>query len=510
MYFVSHLMTFSMKQRSYHKTLLILIVSGVTLLILTQTSASFISNDYHLYASAESKNKNDTSTEDVSTDDTTPSAPVGSKTFLTVTTKVSGGPSKPSDFMVSVSGKNPSPKSFSGSSSGSSVTLNAGKYQVAASGPSDYTTSYSSGCSGTASGGTPINCTVSNEYTGAPPGSSTFLNVITDVDNSNGGNKKPSDFTLSVSGNNPSPRSFSGSSSGTSVTLKAGGYQVIEENDGTSGYSVSYSSGCSGSANGGIPIKCTVTNKYTASPPGSTTFLDVVTNVINNNQGTKKPSDFTITVKGNNPSPRSFYGSSSGTFVTLSTGAYKVTITERPAGYTTSYSSGCSGTARGGTPIKCTISNQYRTRPSPPQPPVPNLTITTNSSSIYSIPSTSVQVDKFSSNYTIAGTVSSLIDSKDLITSTIVNDFDKNPNIGYIVNDSSGNQALSTRSPTSPSQTQPGMPNPFVSIDLINQKITDVIQNAMEATATSSTNSPEKHAEIKCTFGMILADYNCS
>ncbi|HYY49641.1 MAG TPA: hypothetical protein VE643_02125 [Nitrososphaeraceae archaeon] len=479
-------------------------------MILTQTSASFISNDYHLYASAASKNKNDTSTEDASTDDTTPSAPVGSKTFLTVTTKVSGGPSKPSDFMVSVSGKNPSPKSFSGSSSGTSVTLNAGKYKVAASGPSDYTTSYSSGCSGTASGGTPINCTVSNEYTGAPPGSSTFLNVITDVDNSNGGNKKPSDFTLSVSGNNPSPRSFSGSSSGTSVTLKAGGYQVIEENDGTSGYSVSYSSGCSGTANGGVPIKCTVTNKYTGAPPGSTTFLDVITNVINNNQGTKKPSDFTITVKGNNPSPRSFDGSSSGTFVTLSTGAYKVTITERPAGYTTSYSSGCSGTARGGTPIKCTISNQYRTRPSPPQPPVPNLTITTNSSSIYSIPSTSVQVDKFSSNYTIAGTVSSLIDSKDLITSTIVNDFDKNPNIGYIVNDSSGNQALSTRSPTSPSQTQPGMPNPFVSIDLINRKITNVIQNAMEATATSFTNSPEKHAEIKCTFGTILADYNCS
>jgi hypothetical protein len=505
-------MRFSLRENSDHKALLMLIiVSGVTSLMLTQASASFISNDYHLYAYAASKNKNNTSTEDTSTDDTTPSAPIGSKTFLTVTTKVSGGTSKPSDFIVSVSGKNPTPKSFSGSSSGTSVTLNAGKYKVTASGPSDYTTSYSSGCSGTASGGTPIKCTVSNEYTGAPPGSTTFLNVITNVDNSNGGNKKPSDFTITVKGNNPSPKSFSGSSSGTSVTLKAGGYQVIEENDGTAGYSVSYSSGCSGTANGGIPIKCTVTNKYTASPPDSTTFLDVVTNVINNNQGTKKPSDFTITVKGNNPSPRSFYGSSSGTFVTLSAGAYKVTITERPAGYTTSYSSGCSGTASGGKPIKCTISNQYRTRPSPPQPPVPNIIITADSNSVYSIPSTSVQVDRFSTNYTIAGTISSLIDSKDLITSTIVNDFDKNPNIGYIVNDSSGNQALSTSSPTSSSsQTQPGIPNPFVSIDLINQKITDVIKNAMKATTASSTNSPEKHVEIKCTFGMILTDYNCS
>ena len=308
-------MTFSMKQRSYHKTLLILIVSGVTLLILTQTSASFISNDYHLYASAASKNKNDTTREDTSTDETTPSTPIGSKTFLTVTTKVSGGASKPSDFTISVSGKSPSPKSFSGSSTGTSVTLNAGKYKVTASGPSDYITSYSSGCSGTASGGTPI---------------------------------------------------------------------------------------------------------------------------------------------------------------------------------------------------KCTISNQYRAKPSPPQPPVPNITITTNSNSVYSIPSTSVQVDRFSTNYTIAGTISSLIDSKDLITSTIVNDFDKNPNTGYIVNDSSESQALSTPSLTSSSQTQLGIPNPFVSIDLINQKITNVIQNTMEATAASSTNSPQKHVEIKCTFGMILDDYNCS
>jgi phospholipase C len=366
-------MGFSVSEKSDHKTLLMLIIaSGVTLLMLTQASASFISNDYYLYAYAASKNKNDTSTEDTSTDDTTPSASVGSKTFLTVTTKVSGGTSKPSDFTVSVSGKNPSPKSFSGSSSGTSVTLNAGKYEVTASGPSDYTTSYSSGCSGTASGGTPIKCTVSNEYTGAPPGSTTFLNVITNVDNSNGGNKKPSDFTISVSGNSPSPKSFSGSSNGTSVTLKAGSYQVTEENDGTLGYSVSYSSGCSGTANGGVPIKCTITNEYTASLPGSTTFLDVITNVINNDQGTKKPSDFTITVTGNDPSPSSFSGSSSGTSVTLKAGSYKASVTERPSGYTTSYFSGCSGTAKGGR-IQCTITNEFR-----PTPTTANLVVTKN------------------------------------------------------------------------------------------------------------------------------------
>ena len=64
-------------------------------------------------------------------------------------------------------------------------------------------------------------CTVANQY--APlTGSTTFLNVVTKVDNTNGGTKQPSDFTITVSGNRPSPRTFSGSSSGTSVRLHSG------------------------------------------------------------------------------------------------------------------------------------------------------------------------------------------------------------------------------------------------------------------------------------------------
>jgi hypothetical protein len=143
-----------------------------------------------------------------------------------------------------------------------------------------------------------------------------------------------------------------------------------------------------------------------------------------------------------------------------------------------------------------------------PSKPSNNITITTNSNSVYSIPSTSVQVDRFSTNYTIAGTISSLNDSRDLITSTIVDDFDKNPNIGYVVNSSSSR----TFSTASPSTTQLGLPNPFVSEDLINQKITNEIQGAIAAAAAAaaSTSSTEKHVEIKCTFDMILADYKCS
>ncbi len=60
----------------------------------------------------------------------------------------------------------------------------------------------------------------------SPIGSSAFLNVITKVDNINGGMAKPSNFTITISGKSPSPKSFSGSTSGTSVTLKAGKYKV--------------------------------------------------------------------------------------------------------------------------------------------------------------------------------------------------------------------------------------------------------------------------------------------
>ena len=199
----------------------------------------------------------------------------------------------------------------------------------------------------------------------SPPGSLTFLSVVKKVTSNDGssGTKKPSDFTITITGNDPSPSSFSGSSSGTSVTLRPGTYKVTED-DNIPGYTTSYSSECSGTAKGGR-IQCTITNEYTASPPGSTTFLDVITNVINNNQGTKKPSDFTITVTGNDPSPSSFSGSSSGTSVTLRPGSYKVTETERPSGYTTRYSSGCSGTLDAGQTEDCTITNEANKSPEP-------------------------------------------------------------------------------------------------------------------------------------------------
>jgi len=327
------------------------------------------------------------------------------------------------------------------------------------------------------------------------PGLSVTLEVTTKVLS---GNNKPSDFTITVSGNRPSPRTFSGSSSGTTVALKPGKYSVSASY--VSGYTTTYSPECSGTASGGVPIKCTVTNQYTPSP-GSTTFLNVVTKVDNTSGGTKQPSDFTITVSGNRPSPRTFSGSSSGTSVRLHSGNYEVVANSMPD-YSTSYSPECSGTASAGVPIKCTINNEYYGKPTPPSPAPPNeslnTTITSDSNSVYSIPSTFVKVDRFNTNYTITGKIFFINGSRDLITSTIVDNFDKNPNIGYVVSNSS---SLSIAS-------QLGLPNPFVSKDIINQKITNETQNVI--TVASVTNPPEKSVEIKCTFGMFLADYKCT
>ena len=585
----------SLKGDSCRTFLMLAIISSVILSMLVAGAASSISVS-HNYQVAYAATKNLTSSSSSSSSSKGGSgsgssgknstAPIGSKTFLTVTTKVSGGTSKPSDFTINVDGNSPSPKSFSGSSSGTSVMLSSGSYSVSVDSISGYSTSYSSGCSGNASGGVPIKCTITNKYTLPPPGSTTFLNVITKVDNNNGGTKKSSDFTITVSGNSPNPSLFAGSSSGTPVTLQAGKYSVLSST--IDGYTTSYSSGCSGIASGGL-VKCTITNRFSGSPPGSTTFLSVITHVDNIYGGTKKPSDFTITVSGNSPNPSSFAGSSSGTSVTLLAGRYSVsessisgytatyssgcsgtasgglikcTITnkyipttgtlvvttivdntnggtKKPSDFTisvsgnspspklfsgsstgtsvrlrsgtygvgassipdyrTSYSSGCSGTAKGGVPIKCTITNQYNGLP-PPSPPIKpaGIIITSDSKSVYLIPSTFVKVNRFGTNYTIAGNMSFINSSRNLITSTIVNDFEMNPNIGYVVSNSS---SLNT-------SVQPGLPNPFVGKDAINQKIINETQDAI--TTASTINPPGKNVKINCSFGMILADYKCS
>ncbi|MFB5600956.1 MAG: beta-propeller fold lactonase family protein, partial [Nitrososphaeraceae archaeon] len=173
-----------------------------------------------------------------------------------------GGSKGPSDFTITVNGKNPQPSSFPGSSSGVNVNLKKGSYSVTEIGPENYNADYSSGCLGNISPGNKITCTITNVY--QPEEQSAQLIVIKDVvnnyNNSDSATKlKPSAFTIKVSGNDPSPKSFPGrSGSGITVTLDPGRYSVTEK--GPSGYSTYYSNGCEGKIKSGQAKVCIITN----------------------------------------------------------------------------------------------------------------------------------------------------------------------------------------------------------------------------------------------------------
>src|SRR5919107_1662543 len=202
----------------------------------------------------------------------------------------------------------------------------------------------------------------SNETSNDKPQVGTLV-VTKQVINDGGGTKSPSDFIITINGNNPTPSSFRGSSSGTTVELSKGKYEVTESGS-IANYNSTLSNECSGTINVGETKKCTIINTYSASPPPpfATGKIIVIKRVINDGGGTKSPSDFIITINGNNPTPSSFAGSSSGTTITLKPGSYSVTETG-PPGYTADYSDGCNGNVKAGSINKCTITNTFQPVP---------------------------------------------------------------------------------------------------------------------------------------------------
>src|SRR5918995_945411 len=102
-------------------------------------------------------------------------------------------------------------------------------------------------------------CTITNDDV------SPKLIVIKNVVNDEAGNKTASDFTLTVTGNTPSPSSFPGAGApGTQVSIRPGTYSVSEA--AVAGYTGSFSSDCSGSIALGETKTCTVTNTDNDTP----------------------------------------------------------------------------------------------------------------------------------------------------------------------------------------------------------------------------------------------------
>src|SRR5262249_9385280 len=230
------------------------------------------------------------------------------------------GTAAASAFTLSVNGGT----GFPGDENGTTVSAAPASYSASETGgPSGYTQTASSGCSGTIAAGQTITCTITNDDKAAT------LTVVKHVINNNGGTATASQFTLSVNGG----AGFPGSESGTQVTLNAGAYTVAETG-GPSGYTQTASAGCSGTLALGGSATCTITNDDQAAT------LTVVKHVINDNGGTKQAPDFTLNVTGGSPSPASFPGSETGTTVTLNAGSYSVTEPSH-AGYSVAFGSSC-------------------------------------------------------------------------------------------------------------------------------------------------------------------------
>ncbi len=158
---------------------------------------------------------------------------------------------------------------FPGDAVGTVVKMGEGTYNFTETPDAAYSVSYSEDCTGTIAIGESKTCTIVNSDIGAD------VTVKLNVNNTNGGSKVASDFTVNFAApsgiftpvSDPASISFLGSSSGTSVGLAAGTYTVTV--NALSGYNFTYSEGCSGTAVLPSSAVCTVTAQDIASGGGS-------------------------------------------------------------------------------------------------------------------------------------------------------------------------------------------------------------------------------------------------
>src|SRR5206468_5019951 len=195
-----------------------------------------------------------------------------------------GGTAVSSNFTMTVTGNSVTPSSsFPGSAGGTTVGLNAGGYSVGESGPAGYAGTYSADCSGTIGVGQTKTCTVSNQDQAGT------LTVIKHVVNNYGGTATAGQFTMHITGTNPTTNDFPGSETGVQVVIGAGSFKVSET--GPSGYAAAMS-GCSGTMTLGGSATCTITNSDIAPQ------RLIVKQVVNNHGGTATPGAFSGTISG--------------------------------------------------------------------------------------------------------------------------------------------------------------------------------------------------------------------
>ena len=112
-------------------------------------------------------------------------------------------------------------------------------------------------------------------------------------------------------------------------------------------------------------------------------------------------------------------------------------------------------------------------------------------------------VNGFDTTYTLKGTKFDYDKARDLVVSSIVDDFTNSSTSGYV--------KVKDTSPSSSNAT--GLANPFASNEQISEKIKSVVNSAIDSIFSDSgltfTIGPETHV-IKCTFGDTLDSFECS
>lgn len=122
--------------------------------------------------------------------------------------------------------------------------------------------------------------------------------------------------------------------------------------------------------------------------------------------------------------------------------------------------------------------------------------ITKELANSYTISSGSSKIGTFDTNYTIAWDIDTIKKEQKLIVSTITNDFNNSPVIGYVKMPAASSQQQ---------QQQTTLPNPFADNASINLKIETVINSALSHAGDPTTAK----TPIQCNFGMNIVEWNC-
>jgi hypothetical protein len=188
------------------------------------------------------------------------------------------------------------------------------------------------------------------------------LTVVVKVSNDNGGNDVASDWTVSISGANPSLASFKGSAAGTTVTIQEDtAYTITTSPKTKGGYTESQSARCSGSVGKGYNVTCTISED---DKPVSLTVTVKMADLT--------PPGGAVTVRQFSKVVASFDGATTPRLILLDANA-KWTVTAALAGYVASYSADCapSSGAPEGASRTCTITFTPSPTASPPPAPTP-------------------------------------------------------------------------------------------------------------------------------------------